>query len=100
MRGALRHFRPDSGDVRGMGGRPGTGVHQEENPGGLGAGTAGGEDLGAPPKFTEGHVEAMRRLRDGDASLRRIASDFECSASTVLRVLQQDRGGKHGHPFS
>ena len=33
----------------------------------------------------------MRRMRDGGASLRRIAADFECSASTVLRVLLRER---------
>ena len=32
-------------------------------------------------------------MRDGGASLRRIASDFECSASTVLRVLQREKVG-------
>ena len=35
----------------------------------------------------------MRRMREGGASLRRIAADFECSASTVLRVLRQGRVG-------
>ena len=57
-----------------------------------------GKVLGPPRKFTDGQVEAMRRMREGGASLRRIASDFECSASTVLRVLRQDRVGQVCHP--
>ena len=48
-----------------------------------------GKTLGPPRKFQPGQVEAMRRMRDGGASLRRIAADFECSASTVLRMLQR-----------
>ena len=52
-----------------------------------------GKTLGPPRKLTDGQVEAMRRMRDGGASLRRIAADFECSASTVLRVLQRGRVG-------
>ena len=52
-----------------------------------------GKTLGPPRKLTDGQVEAMRRMRDGGASLRRIAADFECSASTVLRVLQRERVG-------
>ena len=35
----------------------------------------------------------MRRMREKGASLRRIAADFECSASTVLRVLRRERVG-------
>ena len=49
-----------------------------------------GKALGAPRKFRVSQVETMRRMRAGGASLRRIASDFECSASTVLRVLQRE----------
>ena len=52
-----------------------------------------GKTLGPPRKFTDDQVEAMRRMRDGGASLRRISADFECSASTVLRALRQDRVG-------
>ena len=40
-----------------------------------------GKILGPPRKFTDGQVEAIRR---------RIASDFECSASTVLRALRRE----------
>ena len=32
----------------------------------------------------------MRRMRDEGASLRRIAEVFECSPSTVLRVLRRE----------
>ena len=49
-----------------------------------------GKVLGPPRKFTDGQVEAIRRMREGGASLRRIAADFECSASAVLRVLQRE----------
>ena len=52
-----------------------------------------GKVLGPPQKFTPGQVEAMQRMRDGGASLRRIAAVFECSPSTVLRVLQRERAG-------
>ena len=45
-----------------------------------------GKVLGPPRKFKPHQVETMRRMRDGGASLRRIAADFECSASTVLRA--------------
>ena len=34
----------------------------------------------------------MRRMREGGASLRRIANDFECSASTVLRAATEGGG--------
>ena len=46
-----------------------------------------GKDLGPPKKFRPNQVEEMRRMRQGGASLRRIASDFECSPSTVRRTL-------------
>ena len=49
-----------------------------------------GKTLGPPRKFNEGQVATMRRMREGGASLRRIAADFECSASTVLRVLERE----------
>ena len=48
-----------------------------------------GKVLGPPRKFRPNQVETMQRMRDGGASLRRIAGDFECSPSTVLRVLRQ-----------
>ena len=44
-----------------------------------------GKILGPPLKFIPDQVETIRRMREGGASLRRIASDFECSPSTVLR---------------
>ena len=50
-----------------------------------------GKALGPPRKFRANQVETMRRMRTGGASLRRIAADFECSASTVLRVLQREQ---------
>ena len=50
-----------------------------------------GKALGPPRKFRVSHVETMRRMRTGGASLRRIAADFECSASTVLRILQREQ---------
>ncbi len=46
--------------------------------------------LGPPRKFRPNQVETMRRMRDGGPSLRRIAANFECSASTVLRVLRRE----------
>ena len=46
--------------------------------------------LGPPRKFRPHHVEAMRRIRERGASLRRIAGAFECFGSTVLRVLRQE----------
>ena len=51
-----------------------------------------GKVLGPPRKFRPNQVETMRRMREGGASLRRIAADFECSASTVLRVLSEKSG--------
>ena len=53
-----------------------------------------GKVLGPPRKFRPHQVEAMRRMRDGGASLRRIAADFECSASTVLRDAAAGRSDK------
>ena len=49
-----------------------------------------GKVLGPPRKFRPHQVETMRRMREGGVSLRRIAAEFECSASTVLRVLQRE----------
>ena len=49
-----------------------------------------GKVLGPPRKFMPNQVETMRRMWDGGASLQRIAADFECSASTVLRTLRQE----------
>ena len=49
-----------------------------------------GKVLRPPRKFRPHQVETMRRMREGGASLRRIAADFECSASTVLRVLREE----------
>ena len=46
-----------------------------------------GKDLGPPKKFRPTQVEAMRRMRQGGASFRRIAADYECSPSTVRRTL-------------
>ena len=44
-------------------------------------------------KLGLGPVETMRRMREGRDSLRWIAANFECSASTVLRTVQQGRVG-------
>ena len=52
-----------------------------------------GKVLGPPRKFRPNQVEAIRRMREGGASLRRIAADLECSASTVLRALWRERVG-------
>ena len=49
-----------------------------------------GKTLGPPRKLRPGQVEAIRGMREEGASLRRIASDFECSASTVLRALRRE----------
>ena len=46
-----------------------------------------GKDLGPPKKFRPTQLAAMRRMREGGASLRRIAADYECSPSTVRRTL-------------
>ena len=42
-----------------------------------------GKTLGPPRKVNQGQLEAVRRMREGGASLRRIADAFECSPSTV-----------------
>ena len=49
-----------------------------------------GKTLGPPRKLRPGQVDAIRRMREEGASLRRIAADFECSASTVLRSLRRE----------
>ncbi len=49
-----------------------------------------GKALGPPRKIGPGQLAAMRRMREGGASLRRIAGDFECSPSTVRGVLQRE----------
>ena len=49
-----------------------------------------GKVLGPPRKIGPGQLAAMRRMREGGASLRRIAGDFECSPSTVLRALRRE----------
>ena len=49
-----------------------------------------GKTLGPPRKFNLHQVETMRRMREGGASLRRIAAAFECSASTVKRTLLRE----------
>ena len=82
-------LRPDPYDVRGLGSGPGVGVRQAEDPGWYGAGPSSGKTLGPPRKLRPGPVEVIRRMRERGASLRRIAADFECSASTVLRALRQ-----------
>ena len=49
-----------------------------------------GKALGPPRKINPNQAEAMRRMRNEGASLRRIAEVFECSPSTVLRVLKRE----------
>ena len=49
-----------------------------------------GKTLGPPRKVGLGQLAAMRRMREGGASLRRIAGDFDCSPSTVLRALRRE----------
>ena len=49
-----------------------------------------GKTLGPPRKLRPGQVDAIRRTRKEGTSLRRIAADFECSASTVLRALRRE----------
>ena len=53
-----------------------------------------GKALGPPRKISPNQAETIRRMRNEGASLRRIAQAFECSPSTVLRVL---RRGMKGH---
>ena len=49
-----------------------------------------GKVLGPPRKVGPGQLAAMRRMREGGASLRMIAGDFECSPSTVMRALRRE----------
>ena len=49
-----------------------------------------GKTLGPPRKVGPGQLATMRRMREGGASLRRIAGDFDCSPSTVLRALRRE----------
>ena len=49
-----------------------------------------GKVPGPPRKISPNQAETMRRMRQEGASLRRIAQVFECSPSTVLRVLRRE----------
>ena len=49
-----------------------------------------GKTLGPPRKFNQGQLEAVRRMREAGANLRRIAEAFECSPNTVRRALQRE----------
>ena len=49
-----------------------------------------GKALGPPRKITDNQAETIRWMRQEGASLRRIAQVFECSPSTVLRVLRRE----------
>ena len=49
-----------------------------------------GKALGPPRKVGPGQLAAMRWMREGGASLRMIASEFECSPSTVMRALRRE----------
>ena len=49
-----------------------------------------GKTLGPPRKIGPGQAATMLRMREGGASLRQIAADFECSPSTALRVLRRE----------
>ena len=80
-------LQPGSDHVRRLGGRPGTGVHQAAYQGRTGAGPGDRGRPGPPRKLKPGQIEAVRRMREGGASLRRIADAFECWPSTVLRAL-------------
>ena len=59
-----------------------------------------GKALGPPRKIGPGQLAAMRRMREGGASLRRIAGDFECSPSTVLRALRREGAVPQGRGCS
>ena len=52
-----------------------------------------GKALGPPRKVGPGQLAAVRRMREGGASLRMIAGEFECSPSTVLRALRRESVG-------
>ena len=49
-----------------------------------------GKVLGPPRQFKPRQLETMRLTWDGVASLGRVSADFECSSSTVLRVLHRE----------
>ena len=63
-----------------------------------------GKVLGPPRKINPDQAETIRRMRQEGASLRRIAEVFECSPSTVLRVLRREGVESHqpalGAPLS
>ena len=63
-----------------------------------------GKALGPPRKINPNQAETIRRMRQEGASLRRIAEVFECSPSTVLRVLRREGVESHqpalGAPLS
>ena len=91
LRGQPRGLlRPGTDHGRRLGGRPGAGVHQPSYQGGAGVGPATGQNSGPPRKFNQGQLEAVRRMREAGASLRRIAETFECSPNTVRRALQRE----------
>ena len=52
-----------------------------------------GKALGPPRKLRPHQVETIRRMREGGASLRKIAREFECSAHTVRRALLREGAG-------
>ena len=52
-----------------------------------------GKALGPPRKVGPGQLAANEADAEGGASLRRIAGDFECSPSTVLRALRRESVG-------
>ena len=58
-----------------------------------------GKTLGPRRKFTDGHVEAIRRMREGGVSLRQIAAEFQCSPSTILRTLRTEGVGHGAKPL-
>ncbi len=49
-----------------------------------------GKTRAPPRKFNQEQLEAIRRMREAGASLRRIAETFECSPNTVRRSLQRE----------
>ena len=61
---------------------------------GPGMGWSGPASRGRPSdRLGRSAPGSWRRMREGGASLRRIASDFECSPSTVLRALRREGVG-------
>ena len=49
-----------------------------------------GKRVGRPPALTVEQVEQCRRMAEEGASLRQIARVFECSPTTVSKVLDQE----------